>query len=134
MNIRTKILIAAGLCIGGTLLGRAHAGYMYLKYVWVNQTSMTASGSIGDAYNATDTVQHIGCRTLSWSGYSPQAMCYGSDAAGNSFSCSTSNTSLVQAAASIKGDSYISVSWNSSGQCTYLQVDNTSAWSPKVHQ
>lgn len=83
----------------------------------------TRALSIGNAY--------IRCFTT-LDGSDLAATCDASDGAGNSYLCTSTDPKFISIAQSVTGDSYVWVRGNTSGTCTYIQVQNGSLFTPKV--
>jgi hypothetical protein len=118
-------LVVLGTLAGSTL---AHAG---IKNSFpVNVSSASAWGSAGSARNSLDSSQFISCNVQAWGG--PAFMyCAARDAVGNYRSCSSSSAGIVAVAAAVSSDSYIYFTFDASGTCTGLSVDNNSTAEPK---
>src|SRR6187455_1682452 len=115
-------LTVAMTAMGGT----AWAGWRYSQDVVVDTLGMSAYGQIGRARNSTDSVQYLYCMTQAYAGSStPQLLCGARSLSAVQW-CSTREPALVAAATGINGDSWVSFTWNTSGQCTSLTVTNGS--------
>ena len=71
-------MIVAALCVGGTLLGKARAGFKESDAVWVVKNgdgSGYAGGSMGDARSSSDSTQYIGCTLYGTAGTGTMGGC-----------------------------------------------------------
>jgi hypothetical protein len=108
------------------------AGAKLTAPVYVSTTYRFANGDLGTARNSSDANQLIGCYVYAFASGSAFATCYARDAAGNSGSCTTSVSTLVQAAMSVGTDSYLWFNWNADGSCSEIDVRNNSYEQPKA--
>jgi hypothetical protein len=124
-----KFAIIASLA-ASLALPVAHAGQDAVALVSISSLSngFTASGAIAAARLTGDTVQYIGCGTLSYEVGSSIIQCYAVDAAGKGAYCQTSNPAQAALAAvsSINESSDLYFAGDSSGHCTYLSVSDYS--------
>jgi hypothetical protein len=121
--------IAGGWIVAAVLgvVATSQAGQKLTQTVTVNTASRVAYGSLGSARASADTVQFIGCSAL----HTGATICTAKNSAGTSATCSTTDPAFRSAANSLNGDSRLEFGWNTSGACTYLQVENYSSWAPK---
>jgi hypothetical protein len=126
-----KILLTL-LLLGGA----AWAGQKYTSnYLTLDRTQRYARGPLGGVRNNDHPLESIGCYVGTLSAFpsdSIAAWCYAKDATNYGVLCSTSNSSLIQAARSINGDSFLEFSWDTSGHCNWIWVENLSDYEPKV--
>ncbi len=101
----------------------ANAGYRYVYQV--NIGSNYAFGAIADARGSADGNQRMGC----WENTSG-ASCYASNSAGTARSCYTTDPTMRSLVRSIGSESYIYFTFDTSGNCNYLYVENTSVFKP----
>ncbi|WP_224245467.1 hypothetical protein [Hyalangium gracile] len=96
----------------------------------------TASGRLGSARNSSDTVQYIGC-TASTSGTPGTGTtisymsCSARNAQNVTVSCGSSNPDFIETLRTLNSDSYVSFSWDGTGNCTGLTVATYSQYEPK---
>lgn len=123
----------ANWAVGVAVLVGAAAWAGHKSYNPVVVTSSSASGSLGNARNSTDTQQYIGCTIYAYTGGTPYVFCFANAAStGYAYvSCSSYDPAIVDAARAINGDSYIQFAFNTSGTCTSLYVLNGSHAEPK---
>jgi hypothetical protein len=114
-----------------TLSTAAYAGYTYSPAVTIDTLYRRATGTLGSARNSANAIEYIGCYTTSYSTGGTSAVCVAVNSANYSVSCSTWQADIVKAAQSIDTDSYISFTYDSSANCTSLQVVNYSMYEPK---
>lgn len=124
---------AIGLCAVAALASTAvYAGYRSGWQVGVDTVNRNAYGTMANVRASADSNQYIGCSVRTYnSGATIYVYCFASDAVGNYGSCNTTASNFVTTAHQINGDSHIYFSWDSSGNCTYLYVDNESSYAPK---
>jgi hypothetical protein len=126
----TKLAIA-GLSVVAALL-MANASRAGMKgtnsVVNINAATRTATGSLGLARNSANTVEYIGCSSDS----NGSVTCSARNAAGTTVQCVTSNSSMREMLHSLDGDSFVSFTWDTSGGCTRIYVDNYSFWPQKA--
>jgi hypothetical protein len=118
-RVRQVVLIVLALC--GSV-SDAGAGAKWSNTVYISGTS--ASGGLGSARASSDSNQYIGCETIVNYGY-----CYVQDASGTSRSCAF-GSAMVPLVMTITESSYLYFSWDTSGNCNYLHVENASALLP----
>lgn len=124
---------AIGLGLAATLVSAAaFAGFKSGWEVSIDTVNRNASGTLGNVRNSADNTQHIGCSvSLTSSGLSSM-FCSARNAAGTIVSCSSNLASFVALVQSIKQDSQVYFSWDTSGTCTYLYVAEYSYNAPKI--
>jgi hypothetical protein len=119
----TKVIAAtvfgAVLLLGNT----AWAGAKLAPEVAIG--SNTARGSMVGARYSTDTVQRIGC-TLDAKVNQSSVFCAARDRNGVNLSCFSANPGMREAVQALTDSSYIYFAVNSTGVCTYLQVQDDS--------
>lgn len=114
----------------------AKAGTKSTFPVYIYNTSnppyQSASGVIADARSEGDSSASIGCSITATPGGPVEGYCdafTSTQGAG----CWTTDPSLIQVIASMKGDSYISFSTNNSnGTCSYISTTVGSWYAPKT--
>lgn len=89
------------------------------------------SGSFGATRNSADTTSYLSCATHRYASGSPYMSCSARSASGVTGYCHSYSTQLITALESASGDSYIQVSWDTSGTCTEVFVFNDSRDEPK---
>jgi len=127
-----KRLVSFGLAgVLGVAATSALAGQHQVPTVMIDTVQRWAFGGFGAARNSADIKQLIGCDT--WTDPSGSSTtCYAQDAAGKNYvTCYTFDPSFREAIRSIKGDSFVQFHWDASGQCTAIEVDDSSAYEPK---
>ena len=87
-----------------------------------------ASGTVGAARNSTDNMQFIYC----YSTGAATGGCMARDATGLTRACTTTSAAQIAVIRSLRNDSYISFSWESTGgACTRIDTSISSRYSPK---
>lgn len=145
---RAIVWIVGGASVAAIMAGvvAARAGWKYtFDQVTIDLTNNTAQGQVGAVRNNSDNTSWIGCNDeSSTSGGNvsyEKVTCFAQDASGTLVSCWQGQTtapssqwipSLVSAAKSLNGDSYLQFNWDSNGHCTYIRVENISYHAPKV--
>jgi len=126
---RFKLRLTSIACVSLGLLAStsAMAGFKTAQSVVISDLYQFANGMLGQVRNSSDTTQYIGCATWSGLGY-----CYAVNSAGVSRSCSTSDADMLATIRSLSSDSSLMFYWNSSGQCTFVEVDTSSDAPPKL--
>jgi hypothetical protein len=119
--------LAGVMALGLVGTASVMAGNRFAPVVFIDDGSRFASGSLSGAHNTADRVQLIGCTVGSFITH-----CVARNSAGTTRSCFTSDAALVANARAINSESILSFSWNENGQCTGVNVDNTSRSPPKV--
>lgn len=129
-KIVRSLVAVAGLVVAAS----AYAGIKGEYPVYVNATSRYIYGAISSTRNSADTTSYMYCTTYSYAGSTtPSAYCYARDAAGNYGGCSTTDAGLVDVVKSIESDSYLSISWDVNGACTYIYNYDYSPTPTKAH-
>jgi hypothetical protein len=124
--MRRLILVLALLAVVG---GASYAGQKLAYPVVIG--SNYAYGTLGTARNSADANQLIGCWAYSSRGQAPFMDCSARNSAGTYVVCSSTDPDFVAQARSVKGDSYVYFSWDSTGTCISLDVEHFSSWEPK---
>jgi hypothetical protein len=132
MDKRTSKVLAIVGVAGVFFCGIADAGQKATsETVLIYGSGLRVHGALGAVRNSASPTEFIGCKvTASSSGSS--VSCSAQDAAGATFSCSSSNANLVNAALAISGDSWLSVNRDSTSTCTLISVENSSIHEPKA--
>lgn len=94
----------------------------------VSVANNVAKGAIGTVYNTSDTVQYIGC-SVSSSG-TTKCSAKTNDSTPVTFSCSSTDANILDAARAIKDDSYLEIT-KSGSTCTKLKVMTDSRYAPR---
>lgn len=123
-----RIGIVAALLLLPTL---ASAGVKILNPIYLNVSGRYGGGSVADTRATADSVARVFVILQTTATYNAATVVL-EDASMASAQCWTTNPQMVQTLASAKGDSYVWVHWDTSGQCTYVEVDHGSGYSPKV--
>jgi hypothetical protein len=121
----TLALVVASLIVFS--LGSACAGEKDPAQVMV--TTYWSSGSVGSARNSADTTQYIGCQMVIWNG-SVSFECFARNASGAWGSCYSSNPAFFPVVQSIGPSSFIAWDNDANGNCTQLNVYNSSLYAP----
>lgn len=125
-----KLMTTAAIAAASLLSMPAFAGYKQNGSVYIDTVNKTASGSLADAR------QDGGNAFVSTNSYATTTYVYAQvqfrNAADQYASCWTQNRDLYAVIQSAKGDSYVVASWDASGQCTYVNVFNSSYFAPKA--
>ena len=111
-------------------IGTASAGLRSSYTTTVDTAGRTAYGDAASARSAANPSSWIGCSVQGFSSGSAQAICEATTAAGVTGYCFSTNPTIVQAAASGGPNSYYYFQWDTSSQCTYLYVTNSSIFGP----
>jgi hypothetical protein len=126
-----KIFSAATIAAVLAAATAAWAGYKVSPAVYVNSTGRYASGAFGTARNSADSVQYLYCTVSATAGSTRQAQCFAQDASYRFAGCSTSDQAMVLNVASMNSDANVFFTWDASGNCTSIYVDNGSQFEPK---
>ncbi len=124
--------ILASVLVAGAQIARAGQKASYP----VSIGSGTAYGSVGTARNSADGSQMIGCTTIgqlsNGVGYN-MASCSATDSQGRSASCwvASNSSAMAQSLASLGTDSFLYFTFDASGNCTFIYVENYSMFEPK---
>jgi len=129
-----KSLYGAGIVVAVLATSSAFAGSKGGGNVVVDSVSRTASGSLGNARNSSDTTQSIGC-TVSVNpatSTTPSVQCAARDSTGKVGSCTSKSAAHIQVMAAMNSDSAVNFSWDAAGNCLNLSIGTQSNWAPKV--
>ena len=118
MNNR-MLKIAGAVMLAALAGGNVWAGAVSSSPVSISGSS--ASGSVHTARYSSDSVQSIGCGSYGGSGF-----CMAASTSGAGGSCSTTNSEFIDVIRAINPGSYVYFSWDASGNCTYILVNNNS--------
>lgn len=135
MNRTRTQMIGIGALIGAAIATPALAGKKISEGVFVDTANRRAYGAVGSTRNTADTVQWIGCTiTATSTSANSFGSCAGANSANTQFSCSISSgkIALMEAVRSIQGDSRLNIEWDTSGNCTRIDVSNDSRREPKA--
>jgi len=116
-----KLFAIALIPITLAVAGFAFAGESQPATVSVDTTNKTARGTLRGARDSSDSVQAIVCNVRSGEAY-----CFARQSDWTSGSCYTTDPGMVQAAGAIGPASYVTFTWNASGYCTWIMVENGS--------
>jgi hypothetical protein len=105
----------------------ALAGMLLELPVVIDDATLSVSGSLGNVHNSSDRTQYIGCSLTSGFG----GQCYARNTAGVTRSCVTQDPDVINAIASLNGNSHLIFYWNQSGMCTSVYVSIESFSAPK---
>jgi hypothetical protein len=108
---------------GMTLASVAMAGSTANQTVQ-HVSSTEARGVVRDARFSSNNVEFIGCNVQA----NALVGCFVKDAAGTYKTCTATAAGFATAAAAIGPNSHLTIKWNSSGTCTFLDVYNTSIY------
>lgn len=129
--MKTRNMMLWGVASAALAVTGAWAGAKNSVQVTVDTVAREAYGALGTARGTADTTQYIGCQVYAYSSSTPVAFCSARNAAGTGGSCTSSNTTIIDSARAVNGDSYVYFNWDASGNCTYLLVVNNSLYAPK---
>ena len=122
LGLRTLGFAAAVLLASTAAL----AGFRTAQQVVISDTAQFANGDLGYIYNTDDLTQYMGCVS-----YNTAGNCYAKDRTGLTRSCSTSDPNLLAVIRSLNNDSWLIFYWDTSGRCTFIEVENSSMVPPK---
>lgn len=126
-GIAAAAALATVLCVSS-----AWAGRKFAAPVTINSTQQWAAGSLGSARNSIDTVQYIVCSVVSSSTPGGDlAFCTARRSDGAMATCTTTKANMLAGARAISSQAYINFGWDDEGECTYLQIRNSSEYEPK---
>ena len=128
-----KLVLAIALAAFATA---ADAGFTQPAEVDVDLTNGLAQGDQVSARYTPDLVQYIGCGTrrfkLAAGGYFDSGFCQARDAANEQFTCTTTDSGLLEAIHSSGDYGFITFSWDvATGECTRIGFSNQSFYLPK---
>jgi len=124
MSSFATVLITVLLFIGRD----ASAGLKSTSDVAVDEGDREASGSLGSTRASSSTSDYIGCY-ISTDGDGRYVWCEALD--GNDFGwCDTTDSDFASVVGAIGSASHLRFEWNSSNDCTYIQVSNYSIHRP----
>ena len=126
----TRKVVVAAVLIAGAWLGQARAGKRTSSPVTIISASRYAYGSLGSTRNATGITAFIGCWT-DGSSAGATGQCWAQAETGPEVACMTNNSSMLAAMRTVTPDSQIQFVWDTSFNCTYVFVDNSSYTEPK---
>jgi hypothetical protein len=135
-KLRKNVLatgVAAALALSGINMAWAGLKSEENVSVTVSGSSATAAGAVGTARASADTVQFIRC-TVQGFATSNSIFCSARSAAGTNFSCTANgltNPARAIAVAAMSEGSRLFIAANN-GECTQIDVTNSSANKPKV--
>ena len=130
LNISKMGALAAGLALA--ISGAAFAGSKFTGNGSVTITknadgSGTAVGMLGFIYNAPTTNEFFGCQKYVTGGM----YCQVKNEANVHVTCTTSSAFLSNAISTLSPDARVTLRWNASGVCTYLQITHSSEYQDK---
>ena len=136
ISMRKLVVVLCGILasalVAGTEIAKAGPKYSYP----VSVGSDYVYGSLGTARNSADGNQAIGCTTSgqfsNGVGYN-MAFCSATDSQGRSASCWVASNAgtMAQSLASLGTDSLLYFTFDASGNCTFIYVENYSYFEPK---
>jgi hypothetical protein len=115
MSRRALMGVVAAVAALGTAGGLAFGGVKQIMPLYVNAASRYANAGLSETYNTADSTQYAECGTNGSAGY-----CTFRDASGSYYSCSTTDPALIAVIRSMSPESFISVAWDASANCTYV--------------
>ena len=74
-------------------------------------------GDLGSARNSVDNVQYIGCNDLG-----SVITCYGTNAAGLSKSCTSSDAQMIQQVRGFRTNAWLYITFDATGACTSISA------------
>jgi hypothetical protein len=110
----------------------AWAGQQVTYLVTVDTGTQEAYGAIGAAHNSADPIQFIGCATYTYASGFEFAYCSARDENGAFASCQSTDPRFLAVARGVNNASLVRFSWDASGNCTQMIVNNSSYYVPKV--
>jgi hypothetical protein len=126
MRIATAVVVIAGL-LGARA---AWAGAKYTTSIYIG--SGYASGGIGDVRNSASPYEYIQCDAMAYAGGYADGWCYAWDGANVAY-CYTTDPTLVDMLKHVpEGSGHISFAFNSSYECTSIEVTRSSYAPPKL--
>lgn len=130
MNMNRALVKSAVFC-AFFLAAAANAGSASNSPVVVYGGGTGVTGSLISARNSSDSTQYIEC-TSEASSVSNQAVaqCMARDAAGTSFSCSSTDPKIIAVVQSISESSLVTVESDGNGKCLHVFVANSSRYLP----
>ncbi|GHG71177.1 hypothetical protein [Comamonas sp. JC664] len=128
MKLFTKPVAAVFAILG--MIGTAHAGAKFSFGVTVDTTNRYANGNLGDARSSADVLQFIGCHTTARRASATYMVCEARDAWGVYGTCSSMDANLIAAIQGIGPSSSILFKWDAAGECTDIEVRNSSHYAP----
>ncbi len=132
MNKRTFVVSALGIVLlaGATAFAGAKSNFP----LQVNTASRQAWGELGATRNSADGNAYFTCQIYThYSSGADLVDCWGSNTAGTSFSCTSTDADIIAAARTIGSDDYVAIYWDSNSTCTALTVRKSSTQAPKSH-
>ncbi|ADO69824.1 uncharacterized protein STAUR_2020 [Stigmatella aurantiaca DW4/3-1] len=129
--MKTLQSVMGGLLAMGAATA-AWAGQRVTYLVGVDTSAREAYGAIGAAHNSDDPIQFIGCSVYTFANGAPFMYCGARNESGSIGACQSSDPIFLDAARNVKESSYIYFTWDDLGKCTYVLVNNSSYYVPKV--
>jgi hypothetical protein len=122
--------------LAAMMASTAHAGLTQPAEVDVDLVNGLAQGDQVSARYSKNNVEFIGCgtrrRALAGGGYFDNGFCQAADAAGETFTCFTTDAGLLEAIHSSGDYGFITFSWDvATGDCTRIGFSNQSFYLPK---
>ena len=124
------LAIGVAATVAASLIGVANAGYKWtFGTVAVKNTDGSGYGyaAQGTARANANTSERVYC-----SFYTGSVTCGITNASNVSVACSTSDAAMMTVLRSFGTDSYLYISFDSTGKCTYVNVFTDSGLQPKV--
>lgn len=130
LNLKLGKMLSASALVATVLFsGGATAGNSVDNGVYVNTYWKFFGGNLNDARNSSNSVEKIGCSVNGSSSNSYKVSCQATTNSGTSAACYRYNTDhLRQAVQAMTAHSYIQVSYDSSGLCTSITINNNSQY------
>jgi hypothetical protein len=135
MRTNHKATLAAAVALATlTCSALAFGGSKYSLPVVVDLATNNAYGAIGSARASSDSNQIIGCETVGLSAgpENTYGYCFAYDANANLGMCNWTGATWATAVASITPMTRLNFSWDSSGNCTQIDIGNWSFFPPPV--
>lgn len=117
--------------LGLLLAVPAFAGMKTAVEVGVNPTARTAGGGFDATADSSSTSSYMFCRVSLSTTYPEKLECYARDAAGDFGHCYSFDPDFIDLGKSMTvTGTYIYFKWNTSGECTSLEVNKGSLYLP----
>jgi len=127
--MRRSILIAFVL-VGGLLVARSSSAQSVTINDYGSNTG-AAYGSLGQAFRDNNS-SYIGCTVDASPGGTEAASCYAQGTSSWVYgSCYTTDAAIIRVIGQLTTDSSVYFAWDSSGYCSYVDVDEYSSNLPK---
>ena len=119
--------IAAATLLG--LAGAGTAGNRWTSSLTINQSQYgtMAAGGFAETHNTPDVTEYAECGSNRTTGY-----CTFVQSNGSTWGCFTTDAGHIAVIRSMTPESYFNVTWDGSGQCTYVLAYASSRTTTKV--